>query len=108
MVLNNSPVSTQINDRSELSLDDWKGMLERFIREQGTDLGMCADVNIHDLYPPGHNPHSHILFTMRPLDEHGKWQAKTQKEYLCKRGSEERGFTADEFKTAKTQGWEKQ
>lgn len=93
---------------SELSLDDWKGMLERFIREQGTDLGMCADVNIHDPYPPGHNPHSHILFTMRPLDEHGKWQAKTQKEYLCKHGSEERGFTADEFKVAKTQGWEKQ
>ena len=59
---------------SDLSLDDWKGMLERFIREQGTDLGMCADVNIHDPYPPGHNPHSHILFTMRPLDEHGKWQ----------------------------------
>lgn len=93
---------------SDLSLDDWKGMLERFIREQGTDLGMCADVNIHDPYPPGHNPHSHILFTMRPLDEHGKWQAKTQKEYLCKRGCEERGFIADEFKTAKTQGWEKQ
>lgn len=93
---------------SELSLEDWKSMLERFIREQGVDLGMCADVNIHDPYPPGHNPHSHILFTMRPLDEHGKWQAKTQKEYLCKRGNEERGFTADEFKTAKTQGWEKQ
>ena len=93
---------------SELSLDDWKGMLERFVREQGIDLGMCADVNIHDPYPLGHNPHSHILFTMRPLDENGKWQAKTQKEYLCKRGGEERGFTADEFKTAKTQGWEKQ
>ena len=93
---------------SELSLDDWKGMLVRFIREQGTDLGMCADVNIHDPYPPGHNPHSHILFTMRPLDEHGKWQAKTQKEYLCRRGGEERGFTADEFKAAKAQGWEKQ
>ncbi|WP_072684117.1 MobQ family relaxase [Holdemania sp. Marseille-P2844] len=93
---------------SELSLDDWKNMLERFVHEQGIDLGMCADVNIHDPYPPGHNPHSHILFTMRPLDEHGKWQAKTQKEYLCKRGSEERGFTADEFKVSKTQGWEKQ
>ena len=60
---------------SELSLDDWKGMLERFVREQGIDLGMCADVNIHDPYPPGHNPHSHILFTVRSLDEHGK--AKT-------------------------------
>ena len=41
---------------SELSLDDWKSMLKRFVREQGIDLGMCADVNIHDPYPPGHNP----------------------------------------------------
>jgi len=90
----------------ELSLDDWKRMLEQFVREQGTNLGMCADVNIHDT--DGHNPHSHILFTIRPLDEQGKWQAKTQKEYLCKRGEEECGFTADEFKVAKTQGWEKQ
>lgn len=93
---------------SELSLDDWKSMLKQFIREQGTDLGMCADVNIHAPYPPGHNPHAHLLLTVRPLDEHGKWQAKTQKEYLCKRDGEERGFTADEFKVAKTQGWEKQ
>ncbi len=38
----------------------------------------------------------------------GKWQAKTQKEYLCKRGDEERGFTAAEFKTAQADGWEKQ
>ena len=90
----------------ELSLADWKAMLEKFIREQGTGLGMCADVNIHDT--DGHNPHCHILFTVRPLDEHGKWQAKTQKEYLCRRGEEEQGFTADEFKVAKTQGWEKQ
>ena len=90
----------------ELSFADWKAMLERFVREQGTGLGMCADVNIHDT--DGHNPHSHILFTVRPLDEHGRWQAKTQKEYLCRRGEEERGFTADEFKVAKTQGWEKQ
>lgn len=90
----------------ELSLTDWKAMLERFISEQGTGLGMCADVNIHDT--DGHNPHCHILFTVRPLDEHGKWQAKTQKEYLCRRGEEERGFTADEFKVAKAQGWEKQ
>lgn len=67
---------------------------------------MCADVNIHDT--DGHNPHAHILLTIRPLDDKGKWQAKTQKEYLCKRGDEEREFTADEFRTAQTDGWEKQ
>ena len=67
---------------------------------------MCADVSIHDT--DGHNPHAHILLTVRPLDDKGKWQAKTQKEYLCKRGDEERGFTAAEFKTAQADGWEKQ
>ena len=42
------------------------------------------------------------------IDENGKWHAKTQKEYLCKRGDEEHGFTAYEFKTAQADGWEKQ
>ena len=67
---------------------------------------MCADVSIHDT--DGHNPHAHILLTVRPLNDKGKWQAKTQKEYLCKRGDEEHGFTAAEFKTAQADGWEKQ
>ena len=82
----------------ELELDDWKSMLKDFIREECTDKGMCADVSIHDT--DGHNSHAHILLTMRPLDDKGKWQAKTQKEYLCKRGDEEQGFTAAEFKAA--------
>ncbi len=38
----------------------------------------------------------------------GKWQYKTEKEYLCMRNGEERGFTAAEFKTAQNEGWEKQ
>mgnify|MGYP002237265308 CR=1 FL=1 len=56
----------------------------------------------------GHNPHAHILLTVRPLDEQGKWQYKTEKEYLCMRNGEERGFTAAEFKAAQDEGWEKQ
>ena len=45
---------------------------------------------------------------MRPLDEKGKWQYKTAKEYLCVKDGEERGFTATEFKQAQADGWEKQ
>ncbi len=90
----------------ELQIDEWKSILKTFIMENCVDKGMCADVSIHDT--DGHNPHAHILSTMRPLDDKGKWQAKTQKEYLCKRGDEERGFTADEFKVAQADGWEKQ
>ena len=36
------------------------------------------------------------------------WQYKTEKEYLCVRDGEEKGFTAAEFREAKNEGWEKQ
>ena len=81
-------------------------LLQEFIREQFVANGMCADAAIHDT--DGHNPHAHILLTVRPLDEQGKWQYKTEKEYLCIKNGEERGFTAAEFRTAQADGWEKQ
>lgn len=90
----------------ELERDDWLLLLRGFIQMECVDKGMCADFAIHD--PDGHNPHAHIMVTMRPLDAHGKWQSKTQKEYLCRKADEERGFTAQEFLQAKEDGWEKQ
>ena len=90
----------------ELGRDEWQMLLTKFIQEQFVSDGMCADVAIHNT--DGHNPHAHIMLTMRPLDEQGKWQYKTEKEYLCVKGGEERGFTAAEFRTAQSDGWEKQ
>ena len=92
----------------ELSREEQIQLLQDFIKEQFVADGMCADAAIHDPYPPGHNPHAHILLTVRPLDEKGKWQYKTEKEYLCVKDGEERGFTAAEFKQAQDDGWEKQ
>ena len=90
----------------ELSREQQIELLQDFIREQFISDGMCADAAIHDT--DGHNPHAHILLTVRPLDEQGKWQYKTEKEYLCMKNGEERGFTAAEFRTAQNEGWEKQ
>ena len=90
----------------ELNREQQIELLQDFIREQFVSDGMCADAAIHDT--DGHNPHAHILLTVRPLDEQGKWQYKTEKEYLCMRNGEERGFTAAEFKLAQNEGWEKQ
>lgn len=92
----------------ELSEAQWEKLLSDFISDTFVADGMCADVAIHDPHPPGHNPHAHIMLTVRPLDEKGNWQYKTQKEYLCVKNGEEQGFTADEFKIAQTEGWEKQ
>lgn len=93
---------------AELGKTDWRNLLTEFIQDNFVADGMCADVAIHDPHPPGHNPHAHIMVTVRPLDEHGKWQYKTEKEYLCVKNGEEKGFTAAEFKVAQADGWEKQ
>ena len=90
----------------ELSRDEWIALLTDFIQTNFVADGMCADVCIHDT--DGHNPHAHIMLTVRPLTKDGKWQHKTEKEYLCVRDGEERGFTAAEFKLAQAEGWEKQ
>ena len=39
---------------------------------------------VHFLFkfaPMGHNPHAHVLLTMRAMDEHGKWLPKSRKVY---------------------------
>ncbi len=92
----------------ELTPEQWQELLSDFIQNSFVADGMCADVAIHNPHPPGHNPHAHIMLTVRPLDEQGNWQYKTEKEYLCVKDGEERGFTAAEFKAAQADGWEKQ
>ena len=90
----------------ELDKDAWTELLTEYVQANFVAEEMCADVCVHDT--DGHNPHVHIMLTVRPLDNNGKWQYKTEKEYLCVRDGEERGFTAKEFKAAQAEGWEKQ
>ena len=89
----------------EFTLPEWIRQVEEFT-EALVAGGMCVDVCIHDT--DGHNPHAHIMATVRPLTPDGKWQKKTEKEYLCIKDGEERGFTAAEFKAVQAEGWEKQ
>lgn len=92
----------------ELNKEQWLELLREFIQENFVNMGMCADFAIHDPRPSGHNPHAHILLTVRPLNKDGSWQYKTEKEYLCIKDGEEQGFTSAEFKIAQKDGWEKQ
>lgn len=90
----------------EMGKAEWQSLLTEFIQDNFVADGMCADVCIHDT--DGHNPHAHIMVTVRPLAENGQWQYKTEKEYLCVRDGKEMGFTGAEFKQAQREGWEKQ
>ena len=72
----------------ELDKDSNISLLQNFIQKNFVDMGMCADFAIHDT--DGHNPHAHILLTVRPLNENGTWQYKTEKEYLSVKDGEEK------------------
>lgn len=99
----------------ELSTEQQIELIQRYVQETFTPLGMCADVAIH--HPRNDNtsgdieisnPHAHIMLTCFPLDENGQWQAKSIAEYVCRRGDEERLLTSAEYKELKAEGWEKQ
>lgn len=113
----------------EMTREQQVKIVEQFAQEKLVSQGMCVDIAIHappvtnDRHQPidthGNvthnvtemqfiNPHAHVLATVRPLDENGHWEKKSEIEYLCKRGDKGKGFTAEEFKTAKAEGWEKQ
>lgn len=90
----------------ELGLEEWKKLAKEYIEKNFVKQGMAVLYAIHDT--GNGNPHIHILATVRPLQEDGSWSPKTQKEYLCVKDGEEKGFTAKEFAAARLQGWEKQ
>lgn len=104
-------------------------LVESFVRQELVSKGMCVDIAIHnppktnDRHQPidadGNvthdiskmqfiNPHAHVLCTMRPISADGKWEAKSRAEYLCRRGTEERAMTAEEYAAHKSEGWKKQ
>ena len=65
----------------EVPKEQYLSMIKEFCQEQFVSKGMIADFAIHDPHPPGHNPHAHVLLTMRAMDEHGKWLPKSRKVY---------------------------
>ena len=66
----------------ELSLEQNIMLIREHCMEQFVSKGMIADIAVHDPDPPGHNPHAHVMLTMRPMDENGKWMEKAHREYI--------------------------
>lgn len=113
----------------ELDQEQQIEIIRLYVQNNFVAHGMCADIAIHnppltnDRHQPIDdngcptndvskmqfiNPHAHILLTARPINEQGRWEAKTEKEYICRKGKEEKGFTSSEYKKAIVDGWEKQ
>ena len=60
----------------ELSQEENIALAREYVLKEFVSKGMIADLAVH--YKEG-NPHFHVLLTMRPLDENGKWMAKGHK-----------------------------
>ena len=65
----------------EVPAAQYPQMVRDYCAEFFVSKGMCCDFAIHDPDPTGHNPHCHIMLTMRALDENGKWLPKSRKVY---------------------------
>ena len=65
----------------EILPDQYAVLVREFCQQQFVSKGMIVDFAIHDPHPPGHNPHAHVMLTMRAMDERGKWLAKSRKVY---------------------------
>lgn len=113
---------------AELSLPKQIDLIRSYVDANFVSRGMCADISIHN--PPRtnehgapidingnktknkeemifQNPHAHVMLTMRALNEQGKWQPKSERAYICKRGTETLTIPASMMKNAEQQGWEK-
>ena len=92
----------------ELSLEANIELIKEYCRKEFLEKGMIVDLCVHDPAPPGHNPHAHILLTMRPLDEHGHWMEKAKKEYILDENGERIRTAKGNWKTRKvrTTDWD--
>ena len=94
----------------EVPLEMCPQMLKDYCNEHFVSKGMCCDFAIHDPDPPGHNPHCHIMLTMRAIDENGKWMPKTRKVYDLDENGERIKLPSGRWKSHKedTVDWNEQ
>ncbi len=63
----------------EIPTDQYAELVRSYCYEQFVSKGMCCDFAVHD--KGDGNPHTHIMLTMRAIDENGKWLPKCRKVY---------------------------
>jgi len=64
----------------ELSNDEQKELLTKYVQENFVNSGMVADVAIHRDHPD--NPHAHVMLTNRPFNPDGSWGLKSKRENI--------------------------
>ncbi len=63
----------------ELSEEEQTKLALEFCQKNFVDAGMVADIGIHR--DKAHNPHFHVMLTLREIDDNGKFMSKSRKVY---------------------------
>lgn len=92
----------------ELSRDEQVQLMREYCQSQFVAKGMIADFAIHD--KGDGNPHAHVLLTLRPMDERGKWLPKCHKEYVLDENGQRIKMKNGEWKSRRvnTVDWNEQ
>jgi len=64
----------------QLTNEEQTNLMLDYSKENFSDEGMVADISIHR--DKEHNPHAHVMLTLRPFQEDGEWGQKAKKEYI--------------------------
>jgi len=91
---------------AELTLDQNLEALRAWL-EPHRQSGRCIHVAIHESQTRPGELHFHAFETARGIDGHGKWINKRETYYPVRRNGEEITIPSADWKTAKTEGWEK-
>jgi len=87
----------------ELHFSDNFVLVQKYVRENFTNHGMCADIAFHN-DKDNENPHCHIMLTMRPFNEDKTWGDKQRKVYhLDKNGDKIYDPKKRQYKCSKKQ-----
>ena len=70
--------------QNEFSVEENIALARQFLLSEFVSRGMICDFAVHlpDKKDGIQNPHFHVLYPMRPLDENGQWGAKQRREYV--------------------------
>ncbi len=95
---------------SEFTREENITLVRDFVQKNFVSKGMCADVAYHikDKNGEDHNPHVHIMLTMRPMTKSGTWwKTKSRKEYITDRKGNRIMGTNGEWKSRNVDltGW---
>lgn len=64
----------------ELTNEEQKTLITKFVQETFVNKGMVADVAIHRDHEE--NPHAHVMLTNRPFNPDGSWGLKSKTQYV--------------------------